>query len=478
MAKYDRDYPVQLVPEDDDKILIASQQDGRIMALPLKKLVQKLVSDYGGVDRELDPDSPRPVQNQAIAAAIEELQEQIEAPDHEVDTESVSGKVLITKDGQSYAVPAELVQKPAAPTITAGANFNNSKAITLSAEEGATIRYAMTTDGTDPVTPTKNTGTEYSAAFNIGNTDAYQTTYKIVAVAIKNGRVSDPTAIQTYVCTRKLSKPTVGNASGGANDASRTVILSGTAGTTINYTISDGTTTMTGSVSASESQANRTLTLSRKGTWSVTAYASQTGWANSDNASKTDIVVKKIATPTVGVSATDYDSSRTVTLACATDGASIFYRFATSGEWIAYSAPFPIDATKTVYVRATKTDWTTSEIGSQSVPVGTVHTHYGMSARISADSTTLAAMANEIKAASPAGTYTFDNSQGSAAAYMWIFIPSNETITHMYNAADFDMLSAFNVSSQAVTINGKSYKWYRSINPLPVGESTTLRITA
>lgn len=241
------------------------------------------------------------------------------AGDHEVDTTSVTGKVIITKDGASFAVPAELVQKPAAPTITAGADFYNSKTITLTAESGAKIRYAMTTDGSTPTTPTESTGTEYTSAFSIGNTDAYQTTYKIVAVAIKNGQVSDPCTVQTYVCTRRVAAPSI-SVGGTKYDASRTVTLTQAAADSIKYRLGDS-----GEFDTYDSSDKPAVTTNGQ---KVYAYSVKDGWANSGTAESSAVTVnaKKCyigrggetlssLSGLTGIEADNLNGERTVTLA-------------------------------------------------------------------------------------------------------------------------------------------------------------------
>ena len=67
-----------------------------------------------------------------------------------------------------------------APTFTPnGGSFNDSQSVTISADNGATIRYTVNGDN-----PTATTGTEYSGAFTLTET----TTVK--ALAIKNGITS------------------------------------------------------------------------------------------------------------------------------------------------------------------------------------------------------------------------------------------------------------------------------------------------
>lgn len=193
-------------------------------------------------------------------------------PDHTIDTTSLAGKVVIKKDSRSFAVNAEEIVKPDAPMITAGANFYNSKSIEMSTVSGATIRYAMTTDGTTPTAPTETTGTAYSAVFSIGSTGNYQTIYKIVAVAIKNGMVSDPTEVQTYVCTRRVAAPTI-TIGGNKYASSRTITLTQTAADSIKCRLDDS-----GEFATYDSSSKPVITTSGQ---KVYAYSVKTDWADS-----------------------------------------------------------------------------------------------------------------------------------------------------------------------------------------------------
>ena len=135
--------------------------------------------------------------------------------DHEVNTTMLSGKVVITKDARSFAVNAEEIVKPAAPTLPAGGDFYNSKSITITAASGAVIYY--TTDGSTPTTASAR----YTSAFTIGSTATMSTSYTIKAIAVKNGMTSD-VASQNYICYRRVATPTA-TISGNKYSSSRTI---------------------------------------------------------------------------------------------------------------------------------------------------------------------------------------------------------------------------------------------------------------
>lgn len=81
------------------------------------------------------------------------------------------------------------------------------------------------------------------------------------------------------------------------------------------------------------------------------------------------------ATPTISIPAGAFVSTKNVTIACATDGASIYYT--TNGDTpttssTAYTAPFEISATTTVKAIAVKDGLTDSEVASQTFTKETV----------------------------------------------------------------------------------------------------------
>lgn len=210
-------------------------------------------------------------------------------PDHTIDTASLSGKVVITKGTSSYAIDAELIQRPAVVTLTAGGTFTRSKSVSMScATSGVTIRYTMTSDGTEPEEPTSSSA-EYSSAITLSQDTSVQTkVYKIKAKAFKNGMESETTASATYNINRQVTTPTVSNATGNKYFASRSVTIScDTSGATMHYT-TDGSTPTTSSPIVAN---GGTVTLNTKGTFAVKAIAILTNWENSAVASKTDIVI-------------------------------------------------------------------------------------------------------------------------------------------------------------------------------------------
>ena len=81
MAKFDSQYPVQISPEDGDKILIAAAQDGKIMALPFGAVMAYIQKFLNQIDDELSATSLHPVQNRVITKAINDILAQLQPTD-------------------------------------------------------------------------------------------------------------------------------------------------------------------------------------------------------------------------------------------------------------------------------------------------------------------------------------------------------------------------------------------------------------
>lgn len=428
---------------------------------------------------------------------INEIEGAEDLIDHTIEDKPALGKLLITLNAndpdtsnhRKFLIEREVLQAPndctmkidgtaVTPSDTAINKTTTTGSITLHCDtSGATIYY--TTDGSDPTE--SNTRSTYSQAltFNQDETGESKTSTKTMKfVSEKNGEYSN-VKTQQFVITRKIGAVTI-SASGNANSASRTITLScATANNSLKiyYRSKASSVASWDGIAFAEYDANSKPTANVRTDFQAYATIDNT-WEDSAQASLT--IEHTVKAPTITKTGNKYSTGgtgdkRTITLACETSGATIYYQLGgTSGEWTAYTEPFELSSTTHVYVKATKSGWNNGT-ADENIVLGTAFTHAGVSGRTTADATTLGAMTIETRAASPAATYTFANNTG-AAAYIWLFVPKEQTISHMYNDADFDQKSTFNESSSNVTIDGKEYKWYRSKEAMPSGESTRLRI--
>lgn len=282
-------------------------------------------------------------------------------PDHTIDTTSLAGKVVITKDERSFAVNAEEIVKPAAPTLPTGEDFYNSKSITITAASGAAIYY--TTDGSTPTTAS----TRYTSAFTIGSLAAQSTSYTIKAIAVKNGMTSD-VASQTYTCYRR------------------------------------------------------------------------------------------VATPTATANGSKYSSSRTITFACSTADVTIEYKVG-SGEWTEGSS-VTINATSTVYFRAKKSDWATSEEGSQSFTLNANKCYIGQAASVTTEAG-VKSLANSYERETIIGWTAPTIDFGSTTEYVWFAIPSTVAKNLTVKSNGFGVT----LDNVAGTVIG-SYRVWRTANKI------------
>ena len=153
---------------------------------------------------------------------------------------SLEGAMYLTQIEITWGSAAAV----AAPTFEpgTGTTFQGTQQITISAEEGASIRY--TTDGTEP---TATTGTVYNGPFTIDAT----TTVKAVAYATIEGE-TETSAVAEAVYTRlyniTLTQPFHGSISCDAEAAAGTQVTV-TATPDVNYQFSALTVTPTATVS-------------------------------------------------------------------------------------------------------------------------------------------------------------------------------------------------------------------------------------
>lgn len=104
MAKFDSQYPVQLSPENGDKILIASEQDGKIMALPFGAVMAFIQKFLNQIDDELSATSLHPVQNRVITKAINDILAQLQP----TDDKEIIGVLTYSSEAPESATEGDL----------------------------------------------------------------------------------------------------------------------------------------------------------------------------------------------------------------------------------------------------------------------------------------------------------------------------------------------------------------------------------
>jgi subtilisin family serine protease len=128
---------------------------------------------------------------------------------------------------------------PPAPSVSpASGTYNDSQQVTMSdTEGGATIRYTVGTAASPPADPTAS-DTAYSAPFTISSDRV------IKAAAFDAAGNSSPVTQRDYTIhdTTPPPSPSVNPATGTYNDSAQITMSDTEAGSTIRYTVGDGTT--------------------------------------------------------------------------------------------------------------------------------------------------------------------------------------------------------------------------------------------
>jgi hypothetical protein len=196
----------------------------------------------------------------------------------------------------------------APPTFSVAAGtYDNPQSVTLSSNtSGATIRY--TTNGPDP---SETTGTLYTSAVNISQ----NTTLK--AIAYKAGMLTS--SVSSVVIDIRVAPPTL-SPNPGTYNSDQLVSISAP-GAVIHYT-TDGNDPTTSSpvYSSAISVAGHNTTMTIK------AIAVMSGFANSTITTGTyTISYLTVATPTLNPLGGTSNVDQSVTISCATSGATIHY---------------------------------------------------------------------------------------------------------------------------------------------------------
>lgn len=237
-----------------------------------------------------------------------------------------------------------------------GGEVQEGATVTIScATEGAKIYY--TTNGTTPTTAS----TLYSGAIavNQGMT--------LKAIAVKDGYTNSAVAQATFTIKAKevVATPAFSISGGEVEEGTQVTISCATSGATVYYT-TDGS-----APSTSSAKYTGAITVSKAMT--IKAIAVKDGYyTNSQVASATFTIKGKevVATPAISPNGGEYESSATVTLTCATEGATIYYT--TDGSTptttsAIYSKPFTLTESATVKAMAAKSGYYTNSAVSSAV---------------------------------------------------------------------------------------------------------------
>lgn len=222
-------------------------------------------------------------------------------------------------------------------TPAAGAYVGTQTVTLSSATPGATIRYTL-----DETTPTQTTGTVYTGAITISSSKTLRAIAYATGYSTSNVRDADYT-IRTAPL---VAAPVFSPAAGTYSSAQNVTITCATSGAAIYYT-TDGSTPTTSSTAYTSPVAIGDGTV-------LKALAVASGYGNTTTTG--NYTIGTTATPTISLAGGSYTGDQTVTLACASSGATIMFTLdGTTPGWTngyIYTGAFKVKQSATLQVMA------------------------------------------------------------------------------------------------------------------------------
>jgi hypothetical protein len=350
--------------------------------------------------------------------------------------------VLLGGCGGSTSGSGGQTQTPTAATPTfspIGGTYTAAQSVTISdVTAGAAIYY--TTDGSTPTA----SSTKYGGAFTVSATET------INAIAVASGYNNSAVASAAYTINLPaVATPTFSPAGGTYTGAQSVTISDATAGATIYYYTTDGSTPTAGSTLYAGP-----ITVST--TEAINAIAVASGYTNSGIATSAyTINLPVVATPTFSPAGGTYPSAQSVTISDSTAGAAIYYT--TDGSTptansTKYSGAVIVSATETLSAIAVASGYANSAVASAM---------YTINLQAATPTFSLAAgtyTGNQTDSLSDATTsakiyYTIDGSTPTTSSTLYtapIAIDSSETVKSIAVASGY---TNSNIASAAYVIN-------------------------
>ena len=261
----------------------------------------------------------------------------------------------ITGGAYTYTSSEVVKETVATPAITPNGGelkYGNNTVSIACDTDGATIYY--TTNG---ATPTTNS-TKYTGAFTLSSNAT------VKAIAVKTGWNNSSVASASFTYTvETVATPTITPNGGELKYGNNTVTIAcATDGATIYYTTNGANPT------TSSTKYTGAFTLTSNAT--VKAIAVKTGWNNSSVASASfTYTVETVATPVIAPNGGEIEAGTTISISCATSGATIYYSTNGAEPTTVYSAPFALNEAATVKAVAKKTGWNNSATAQASFTI-------------------------------------------------------------------------------------------------------------
>ena len=261
----------------------------------------------------------------------------------------------ITGGAYTYTSSEVVKETVATPAITPNGGelkYGNNTVSIACDTDGATIYYTI--DGTEPTT----SSTKYTGAFTLSSNAT------VKAIAVKTGWDNSSVASASFTYTvETVATPTITPNGGELKYGNNTVTIAcATADATIYYTTNGATPT------TSSTKYTGAFTLTSNAT--VKAIAVKTGWNNSSVASASfTYTVETVATPVIAPNGGEIEAGTTISISCATSGATIYYSTNGAEPTTVYSAPFALNEAATVKAVAKKTGWNNSATAQASFTI-------------------------------------------------------------------------------------------------------------
>jgi sugar lactone lactonase YvrE len=244
----------------------------------------------------------------------------------------------------------------ARPTFSlASGTYVGSQSVTISCTTpGATIYY--TTDGTTP----DSSSPQYSTPINV------TASLTIATYAAHAGMYNSSTAYGNYYI--KVEIPTFTPVAGTYSNAQSVTISCATNGATIYYT-TDG-------LIPSNSSPQYSAPINVATNMTVQAYAVSAGLYDSDVGSATYNITSSatVATPTFSPAAGTYSAAQSVSIACTTSGATIYYTTDGSTPTMSspqYSSPISVTSSRTLKAYACHAGMSSSAVATAAYTIMT-----------------------------------------------------------------------------------------------------------
>ena len=261
----------------------------------------------------------------------------------------------ITGGAYTYTSSEVVKETVATPAITPNGGelkYGNNTVSIACDTDGATIYYTI--DGTEPTT----SSTKYTGAFTLSSNAT------VKAIAVKSGWNNSDVASASFTYTvETVATPTITPNGGELKYGNNTITIAcATADATIYYTTNGATPT------TSSTKYTGAFTLTSNAT--VKAIAVKTGWNNSSVASASfTYTVETVATPVIAPNGGEIEAGTTISISCATSGATIYYSTNGAEPTTVYSAPFALNEAATVKAVAKKTGWNNSATAQASFTI-------------------------------------------------------------------------------------------------------------